>query len=33
MSTHNRIRELRKEKGLSQKEFAKAFNDVWPEIP
>lgn len=27
MSTHNRIRELRKEKGLSQKEFAKAFNE------
>lgn len=27
MSTRNRIKELRKEKGLSQKEFAKAFNE------
>lgn len=27
MSAHNRIKKLRKEKGLSQKEFAKAFNE------
>lgn len=27
MVVHNRIKKLRKEKGLSQKEFAKAFNE------
>lgn len=27
MTAHNRIKELRNEKGLSQKEFAKAFSD------
>ncbi|MGM9883505.1 MAG: helix-turn-helix transcriptional regulator [Limosilactobacillus reuteri] len=27
MSSHNRIKELRNKKGLSQKEFAKAFNE------